>query len=280
MTGDSSFEQIHLLDFWISGRPRWRRIEARRQEESHAGVREGHASRKTSPACSSNDPTPVTRPESPRSTKRTRCMAYPPGDQTVGREAIRALWEKVLANGSPLRAGTTAADADQRRHRPHLDPAEGRGRRPGAGRPAPARRKLAAPARPARVRHTRRLTNRSLKLEPCITGSRLQRTEDRGPYDDREQAVARRTGGGPTPDVRGHPRTHATSVALGRTAADRHARTTGSRRFRSDGRPHTRPVWGVWLDGAFWFSTGSLADRESPAPDRPSRCTWRAEASR
>src|SRR5215475_11606816 len=25
-------------------------------------------------------------------------MAYPPGGQTVGREAIRALWEKVLAN--------------------------------------------------------------------------------------------------------------------------------------------------------------------------------------
>jgi uncharacterized protein (TIGR02246 family) len=25
-------------------------------------------------------------------------MAYPPGDQTVGREAIHALWEKVLAN--------------------------------------------------------------------------------------------------------------------------------------------------------------------------------------
>jgi hypothetical protein len=29
---------------------------------------------------------------------------------------------------------------------------------------------------------------------------------------------------------------------------------------RPDGGPHTRPVWGVWLDGAFWFSTGSLAD--------------------
>ena len=28
---------------------------------------------------------------------------------------------------------------------------------------------------------------------------------------------------------------------------------------RPDGRPHTRPVWGVWLDGAFHFSTGSLA---------------------
>jgi uncharacterized protein (TIGR02246 family) len=26
-------------------------------------------------------------------------MAYPPGGQTVGREAIRVLWEKVLANG-------------------------------------------------------------------------------------------------------------------------------------------------------------------------------------
>jgi uncharacterized protein (TIGR02246 family) len=26
-------------------------------------------------------------------------MAYPPGSQTVGRDAIRELWEKVLANG-------------------------------------------------------------------------------------------------------------------------------------------------------------------------------------
>ncbi|MGH8246558.1 MAG: pyridoxamine 5'-phosphate oxidase family protein [Gammaproteobacteria bacterium] len=25
---------------------------------------------------------------------------------------------------------------------------------------------------------------------------------------------------------------------------------------RPDGRPHTMPVWGVWLDGAFYFSTG------------------------
>jgi hypothetical protein len=28
---------------------------------------------------------------------------------------------------------------------------------------------------------------------------------------------------------------------------------------RSDGRPHTRPVWGIWLNNAFYFSTGSLA---------------------
>lgn len=28
-----------------------------------------------------------------------------------------------------------------------------------------------------------------------------------------------------------------------------------------DGKPHTRPVWGVWVPGGFWFSTGSLARR-------------------
>jgi len=28
---------------------------------------------------------------------------------------------------------------------------------------------------------------------------------------------------------------------------------------RPDGKPHSRPVWGVWLDDSFYFSTGSLA---------------------
>src|SRR5258708_6013744 len=28
---------------------------------------------------------------------------------------------------------------------------------------------------------------------------------------------------------------------------------------RPGGRPHSRPVWGVWLDGTYYFSTGSLA---------------------
>lgn len=44
---------------------------------------------------------------------------------------------------------------------------------------------------------------------------------------------------------------------------------------RPDGRPHTRPVWGVWEDGAFYFSTGSLAAenlRHSPELT----ITWRA----
>ncbi|HEV7207672.1 MAG TPA: pyridoxamine 5'-phosphate oxidase family protein [Mycobacteriales bacterium] len=28
---------------------------------------------------------------------------------------------------------------------------------------------------------------------------------------------------------------------------------------RADGRPHTAPVWGVWLDGGLWFSTAADA---------------------
>lgn len=26
---------------------------------------------------------------------------------------------------------------------------------------------------------------------------------------------------------------------------------------RPEGRPHVMPIWGVWHDGAFWFSTGA-----------------------
>jgi Pyridoxamine 5'-phosphate oxidase len=33
---------------------------------------------------------------------------------------------------------------------------------------------------------------------------------------------------------------------------------------RLDDRPHARPVWGVWLDDAFYFSTGSLAAESLP----------------
>jgi nitroimidazol reductase NimA-like FMN-containing flavoprotein (pyridoxamine 5'-phosphate oxidase superfamily) len=29
--------------------------------------------------------------------------------------------------------------------------------------------------------------------------------------------------------------------------------------IRADGRPHSMPVWGVWLDVAFYFSTGALS---------------------
>ena len=36
-------------------------------------------------------------------------MAYPPGEVTVGRDAIRALWEQVLAKAPALRARGAAA---------------------------------------------------------------------------------------------------------------------------------------------------------------------------
>jgi len=49
-------------------------------------------------------------------------------------------------------------------------------------------------------------------------------------------------------------------------------RAQGSRREPARGAPpegasgpHTRPVWGVWRDGGFWFSTGSQARRNLEA---------------
>lgn len=33
---------------------------------------------------------------------------------------------------------------------------------------------------------------------------------------------------------------------------------------RPDGRPHARPVWGVWLEDGLWFSTGSVARHNLP----------------
>jgi hypothetical protein len=43
------------------------------------------------------------------------------------------------------------------------------------------------------------------------------------------------------------------------TALLKEARNYWIATTRADGRPHSRPVWGVWLDTAFYFSTGSLA---------------------
>lgn len=40
---------------------------------------------------------------------------------------------------------------------------------------------------------------------------------------------------------------------------------------RPDGAPHVMPVWGVWLDGAWYFST-SATSRKSRNLDRNPRC--------
>jgi Pyridoxamine 5'-phosphate oxidase len=39
-----------------------------------------------------------------------------------------------------------------------------------------------------------------------------------------------------------------------------------------DGRPHLMPVWGIWADGAFWFSSGSDSRKAHNLAGDP-RCT-------
>jgi PPOX class probable F420-dependent enzyme len=41
---------------------------------------------------------------------------------------------------------------------------------------------------------------------------------------------------------------------------------------RPDGRPHVMPVWGVWLDGRLWFSSG-LRSRKARDLAADPRCT-------
>lgn len=41
---------------------------------------------------------------------------------------------------------------------------------------------------------------------------------------------------------------------------------------RPDGAPHVMPVWGVWLDGALWFSSG-LRSRKARNLAAEPRCT-------
>lgn len=42
------------------------------------------------------------------------------------------------------------------------------------------------------------------------------------------------------------------------------ARTYWIATTRPYGQPHTRPVWGAWLDDGLWFSTGSVARHNLP----------------
>lgn len=70
--------------------------------------------------------------------------------------------------------------------------------------------------------------------------------------------------GGLGPEI-GQPRmfgSHLEPVRLPwRWATERlsRARTYWIATTRPEGLPHSRPVWGVWLDDIFYFSTGSLA---------------------
>jgi len=89
-------------------------------------------------------------------------MAYPPGSQTVGRDAIRGLWEKVLANAphfeqEPPLPTLTSGDIALT----STPPQRWRGR-PRAGGSQATGRHLASSARPARVRATGPVTRTQL----------------------------------------------------------------------------------------------------------------------
>src|SRR5215218_1904364 len=48
---------------------------------------------------------------------------------------------------------------------------------------------------------------------------------------------------------------------------------------RPDGRPHVMPVWGVWLDGRLWFSSG-LQSRKARNLAADRRCTVTTDDAR
>ena len=48
---------------------------------------------------------------------------------------------------------------------------------------------------------------------------------------------------------------------------------------RPDGSPHVMPVWGVWLDGRVWFSSGMRSRKARNLAADP-RCTLTTDAAR
>jgi PPOX class probable F420-dependent enzyme len=48
---------------------------------------------------------------------------------------------------------------------------------------------------------------------------------------------------------------------------------------RPDGAPHVMPVWGVWLDGQLWFSSG-LGSRKARNLAADTRCTVTTDDAR
>ena len=77
-------------------------------------------------------------------------MAYPPGEVTTGREAIRELWEAILQK-APRFAPETSLPTLRSGDLADLHHAQGRSRSPRPGRAAAARRQLAPCPRPAGV---------------------------------------------------------------------------------------------------------------------------------
>jgi hypothetical protein len=80
----------------------------------------------------------------------TAVMAYPPGTVTEGEDAIRALFQQMLA-AKPQFPQEEPLPIALRRRRADVHPRAGRHRRPGTGRAPPGRRQLEADHRPAGV---------------------------------------------------------------------------------------------------------------------------------
>ena len=76
-------------------------------------------------------------------------VAFPPGSVTVGREAIQALYEQMLADVPAFTPREPLRTVPQRRSRADRDTGGRRGRSPRAGRTPPAGRDVAARPRPA-----------------------------------------------------------------------------------------------------------------------------------
>jgi uncharacterized protein (TIGR02246 family) len=87
MTGNSSLYEIHLLDFCSV------RHQAGPMSEYEKAMRPEDLTRLFVERSNAGDAAGVAALY-----EEDAVLAYPPGSRTEGREAIRALWEKVLAN--------------------------------------------------------------------------------------------------------------------------------------------------------------------------------------
>jgi uncharacterized protein (TIGR02246 family) len=87
MTGNSSLHEIHLLDFWLT------RHQAGPMSEYERAMRPEDLTRLFVERSNAGDAAGVAALY-----EVDAVLAYPAGSRTEGREAIRALWEKVLAN--------------------------------------------------------------------------------------------------------------------------------------------------------------------------------------
>ncbi|HKN97579.1 MAG TPA: nuclear transport factor 2 family protein [Pseudonocardiaceae bacterium] len=87
MTADSSIDQNHLLDFWLwDGKTRV-------MTEYEKAMKPEDITRLFVERSNAGDAAGVAALY-----EENAVLAYPPGQQTVGRAAIQALWEQVLAN--------------------------------------------------------------------------------------------------------------------------------------------------------------------------------------